>query len=316
MTTTSDNGAVDTNAANAAAAAAAAAATGNTDSQQNGTTTANGEGSTFDVTEALAGLEADNREWLSKQGYITDGKLDAAGVAKLGKQLHAQEKLLGNAIRIPGKDATPEERNAFLNKLGRPETADKYAFSVPKDMPEELPYDGEAAKAYAKEAHELGLSQEQASKLHDWFIQSQTATVKGFGEQQLAQKTEKAKAAVKTLEAEWGPIDGETAKANLQFADRVLAEAEPETLADLQAFGIIGPNKEIFSAPLAKLFAKVGAAIYREGSILKGDNTRVGNPFESDNQTEQMRIYKADPQHALSLIAAAGKKPADFGIPA
>src|SRR5690606_27652501 len=98
----------------------------------------NGQGSAFDFETTFAGLEADNRDWLAKQGYNT-----ADAVVKLGKQVYAQERLLGNAIRVPGKDATQEEREAFLNKLGRPETPDAYEFAVPKDLPEHLPYDGE-----------------------------------------------------------------------------------------------------------------------------------------------------------------------------
>lgn len=276
------------------------------------TPTTSAEGSAFDVTTAFAGLDADNREWLTKAGYVVDGKFDAA---KLAKQTFNQEKLLGNAIRIPGKDATQEERDAFLNKLGRPAKADEYKFELPKDLPAELPYDGEVAKAYASEAHKLGLTKEQATGLHDWFAKQQVETFKGYSGAQAAEKTGMAKAAVGELEKEWGPIDGETAKANLEFADRVLGEADPQTLIDLQKFGIIGPGKEIYSASLAKLFAKVGSALYKESGILRGNPSRIGNPFEGEgNLSEQMKVVKDDPAHALALITAAGKKPADFGL--
>lgn len=295
------------------AAAIAAAAAAPAGSQQEGTNGKGAEGSAFDATTAFAELDTDNRDWLTKQGFIAENKFDAA---KLAKQAYNQEKLLGNAIRIPGKDATPEEREAFLNKLGRPATADKYEFSMPKDLPAELPYDGEAAKAYAQQAHKLGLTKEQAAGLHDWFAGQQVEQYKGITGQQAEVKTAKAKAAVDQLSKEWGPIDGETAKANLAFADKVLSEAEPETLKDLQEYGIIGPNKEVFSASLAKLFAKVGAALYKEDGVLKGRGAVIDNPFDpkSENVSAQMAAIKNDPDHAKALIAAAGKKPSDFGL--
>lgn len=288
------------------------------DSQEQTSQATGAEGSaSFDAAAALAGLEPDNREWLAKQGFVSDtGNLTVEGFTKLGKHVHNQEKLIGNAIRIPGKDATPEEREAFLNKLGRPPAADKYELTVPKDLPPELPYDGEAAKAFTSKAHELGLTQAQAAGLHDWFAGQQVETFKGYATQQVEQKSAKAKAAVTMLEKEWGPLDGDTAKAQLQFADKVLEAGDPETISDLQAYGLIGPNKEIFSAPLAKLFAKVGSALFKEGELLKGNPANIGNPFDdkSFNLTEQMRITKSDPDHARSLITAAGKKPEEFGL--
>lgn len=304
------NDGTETNTDAAAIAAAAAEAAGS-QSQGDGEALKGSGADTND--DAFAGLETDNREWLTKQGFITDGKAD---LTKLGKQVYQQEKLLGGAIRIPGKDATPEERDAFLNKLGRPETPDKYEFTVPKDLPEELPYDGEGAKEYGSKAHELGLTKTQAAGLHDWWAGKQVEAAKGLKEAEVAQKTELAKKSATDLATAWGPLDGETAKANLQFADRVLDEAEPGTLEELQGFGILGPNKEVLSSGLAKLFAKVGTALFKEDGVLKGNSARIGNPFEGGNLTEQMAAYKNDPELAYSLISAAGKKPEDFGLKA
>lgn len=271
----------------------------------------------LDATPPAPELDTESREWLAKLGYLGDnGTLTPEGFVKLSKHAYNQEKLLGNAIRVPGKDATPEEREAFLNKLGRPPQADKYELAVPKDLPEELPYDGETATEFKSRAHELGLTQQQAAGLHDWYVAKQAEMVKSIGQQTQAQKVEKAKQAVQMLEREWGPIDSPSAKANLEFADRVLNEGDPETLADLQAYGLIGPNKEIFSAPLAKLFAKVGAALYKEGDVLKGNAGFIGNPFQRDaeNLTEQMRIIKSNPELARSMAIAAGRKPEEVGL--
>ena len=284
------------------------------DSQNQGNSN-DGNGSPFDAEAVLAGLDADNREWLAKAGYDI-AKPD--GLGKLAKQVYAQEKLLGNAIRVPGKDATPEQREEFLNKLGRPQTPDGYEFAPPKDLPEALPYDGDRAKEFKAFAHSVGLTAEQASKVHDWAAGN---AVNDFQKQSAVQQ--EAMAARATAETEkltklWGPLDGETAQANLQMADKFLTEAGgPEVMQELQERGLIGPDKTVLSAGIAQLFANAGMALYREDGVLHGNPDKLGNPFAegaSHNVTEQMRIVKSDPDQAKSLIFAAGKKPGDFGL--
>lgn len=266
----------------------------------------------FDAGKAFEGLEADNLEWLQKANLRDDPKA-------LAKHAHNQEKLLGNAIRVPGKDATPEERDAFLNKLGRPAKADDYQLAAPKELPEGLPYDGELATAFKGKAHELGLTAAQAAGLHDMFVaynvNAYTAAVEGSVEQLKG----KAQTATETLTKLWGPLDGDTAKANFAIADRVfaLAPSGTEVLEELKGLGLVGPNKEILSAPIAKMLASIGNALYAEDSVLRGNPQAVGNPFKDGddfNLTAAMAAVKADPDNARSLIAAAGKKPAEFGL--
>lgn len=270
------------------------------------------EGSQPDgATEFYADLDEDTRDWLEKKGVKS-----AADAAKLARD---QSKLLGNAIRIPGDKASDEERNEFLNKLGRPEKADGYEFKVPEDLPESVPYDKERADDFKALAHSIGLRADQAAKIHDWAAKNAVADVTGALENAQAQTTERAKTETEKLVKIWGPLDGETARANLTFADRFLQDVGGPVLAEeLQRLNLIGPNKEILSEPLAVAFAKAGSAIYKEDDVLRGNADVLNNPFADDkpNMTEQMKLYRRDPEHALSLIAAAGKKPEDFGLKA
>lgn len=260
--------------------------------------------------DPFADLPGDTREWLKKREVK-----DPLAAAKLA---HDQAKLLGNAIRVPGKNATEEERNEFLNKLGRPAEAGGYEFKVPKDLPEEMPYDAERAGRFRDAAHKMGLSQEQAAGLHDWFASEMLGEFKTSGEKQMAQAVERAKAETDKLVKLWGPLDGQTARANLELADRFINLAGgPAALAEMQRAGFIGPNKEILSEPLAVMFAKAGQAIFSEDSILKGRADQLNNPFadgEHFNMTTQSVMIKNDRDRAISLIYAAGKKPADFGL--
>jgi hypothetical protein len=288
--------------------------TADTGSQTQGNSN-DGNGSPLSAEAVLAGLEPDNREWLAKAGYDI---ANPEGLGKLAKQVYAQEKLLGNAIRIPGKDATPEQREEFLNKLGRPQSPDGYEFAPPKDLPEELPYDGERAKEFKAFAHSIGLTAEQAANVHDWAAGN---AVNDFQKQSSAQQeVTAARAAAETekLVKLWGPLEGQTAQANLQMADKFLTEAGgPEVMQELQERGLIGENKVVLSAGLAQLFANAGMALYREDGVLHGSPDKIGNPFAegpNNNLTEQMRVVKSDPDQAKSLIFAAGKKPEDFGL--
>lgn len=302
----------DTDAA-AVAAAAATAAKPDTQSQEDGGKKAPDGSSAAPAADVFAELDADTREWLQKREVK-----DAAAAAKLARE---QAKLLGNAVRIPGKNATEEEKAEFLNKLGRPETADKYEFVAPKDLPAELPYDGEKAAKFKAKAHEIGLTQAQAAVIHDWFIEDQKGEYLHVAEDRVEELKQTAKAETDKLVKLWGPLDAPTAQANLEFADRFImttvGEKGWDELERLGAVQRVGDTRVVTSAVMAELFANAGMSLLKEGELVKGSNAVMGNPFADGpnfNMTAQMQAVQADPQHARSLINAAGKKPSDFGL--
>lgn len=256
--------------------------------------------------------DKETREWLQKIG-VKD-------VGSLAKKAREQERLLGSSIRVPGKDATDEEKQAFLNKLGRPEKPDAYEFAVPENLPEDLPYDGERATAFKSKAHELGLTTAQAKELHDWFVGETVKDFNGLSERRSGQTAEKARTETEKLVKLWGPLDGEVAKTELEFADRALQLAGGDAaVEEFKAYGLIAEDgKTILSAHLAQTFANIGKALFKEDEVLRGNTDRLGNPFaegEGFNLTKAMQIFKQDKAHAYSLITAAGKKPSDFGLP-
>lgn len=256
-------------------------------------------------------LEQDTREWLAKRG--TKSVEDAIQTA------YEQSKLLGNAVRVPGKDAKPEEVEAFYEKLGRPKTADDYDFRPPESLPENLPYDGERAKSFAAVAHKIGLSKAQAAAVHDWAVENAVNDFNGYSAQSAEERTTVAKTETAKLEKLWGPLDGDAMRVNLGFADKVIRElGGDEVLSEFQRVGLIGSEGSvIMSAPIAVMLSKIGSALYKEDGVVRGRPDRIGNPFaEGDgfNVTAQMKIVREDKDHAMALIAAAGKKPEDFGL--
>ena len=67
---------------------------------------------------------------------------------------------LGEALFLPGKDATPEEVAAFRSKLGVPESVDKYPTAI-----EGLKLDEAQMKEFAAIAHKAGLTPAQFKDL-------------------------------------------------------------------------------------------------------------------------------------------------------
>lgn len=267
-----------------------------------------GEGSD---TFAALDIGEDNREWLAKSGFKS--------VDDVVKSAYEQSKLLGNAVRVPGKDAKPEEVEAFYEKLGRPKTADEYDFRPPESLPETLPYDGERAKSFAGLAHKIGLSKAQAAAVHDWAVENAVNDFNGYSAQSAEERTTVAKTETAKLEKLWGPLDGDAMRVNLGFADKVIRElGGDEVLSEFQRVGLIGSEGSvIMSAPIAVMLSKIGSALYKEDGVVRGRPDRIGNPFaEGDgfNVTAQMKIVREDKDHAMALIAAAGKKPEDFGL--
>lgn len=260
--------------------------------------------------DPFADLDEDTREWLGKRNVKSPQE-----AAKLARE---QAKLLGNAIRVPGDKATDEEREAFLNKLGRPEKPEGYDFKVPEALPENVPYDGERANGFKQLAHKVGLTAAQAATIHDWAVENAVNDFGSLEEQRREQVKARATEETAKLVKRWGPLDSQTTRANLEFADRALREAGGvELVEEFKRLGLIGENKEILSEPLAVAFANVGMALFKEDDVLRGSADRIGNPFEEGanfNVTKQMQLIKSDPDTAHALIAAAGKKPSEFGL--
>ena len=102
---------------------------------------------------------------------------------------------LGEAIFLPGKDATPEEVAAFRAKLGVPEAVDKYPTAI-----EGLKLDEAQMKEFAGIAHKAGLTPAQFKDLVSFEATRASAMdAKQKAELQTAEDTHQ-----KELAAEWG----------------------------------------------------------------------------------------------------------------
>ena len=196
------------------------------------------------------------------KGYIQnkgwDDPLKAINAYKeLEKFRGANENEL---LKLP-KDAEAEGAfDEIYDKLGRPESADKYEI----DLPEGIPVD-EARLGAAKElAHKLGLNNAQLQALAEQDAQYMAQAMEAMETERAATQEAEYQALVK----EWGS----NANEREELARRGLKAMLPEG-GDKEALSA-AIEDAIGTAATLKLFANVGDKIGREAPINDGDNTR------------------------------------------
>jgi len=233
-------------------------------------TPANDGNRNAEVTDWRAGLDESLRgekvfETIKGKDWNEAGPLLAKGYLE-------GQRYAGQSIKLPGKDAKPEEIAAVRDKLvkhglieGPPESPDKYEITGDDVVP------AEAAKGFALEAHKLGLTQKQMAGVLDYYKRTL-----GEGQAELAQSRKQVE---DELQKEWGPAGF---KKNVTLARRAVLEVGgKELLEKLETTGL--GNDPV----LVKMFARVGALLAEEGSIA-GDVPGV--PGAEDAKAEIARI--------------------------
>ena len=194
------------------------------------------------------------------------------------------EKSMGNKIKVPGENATPDELNAFYNKIGRPETKDGYEFETlladKADLFTVAPALKESVEAFAQLAHELGMPKATASKLLQWQTNKLEAQI-----QELATKTDQAK---ETLAKIWGN-DTETKLAEANQAADILAKQYP---AEMQVF----KDSDAARNPVTMIMLSELASLYKE----KNDGVLGGSSAQEATPRDQLtQLMKAGRDHPL-----------------
>jgi hypothetical protein len=87
---------------------------------------------------------------------------DVDAVCQSYVSLHKQQRELA----VPGSDSTPEQREAFYSRIGRPASLDDYKFATIEDLPEEAMPELRL-REFRQFAHTNGYNQEQAAGAHN-----------------------------------------------------------------------------------------------------------------------------------------------------
>ncbi len=177
---------------------------------------------------------------------------DLSGLAK--SYLEAEKRISGS-IKIPGKEATPEELNAFYAKLGRPEAASNYEVNLSTG---ETLESSPPVAMLAKAAHEAGLNQKQMGAILSVYENIMTEYTES--------SHKNAEVAKETLQKQWGKdFDNNMAAANVAL--RQFSTKYPEEMKRLSNDPAVSTNPVILS-----LFAELGSRM-QEGSSVKGLST-------------------------------------------
>lgn len=194
----------------------------------------------------------------------------------LAKSFQAAQKLVGSEkVALPGKNSTKEEKEAFFNKIGRPETAEGYKFVKPESIPADK-WDDTRVKAFASKAHSMGITQEQFAELVNYDTELKLQGLKQGDEQKVQAQNE----CVEELRKEWGgAYHQELAKAQR-------AATTFGSLADLEEMGVADNPKFL------KMLAKIGGTI-SEDRMRGADSMLV--PMDAMSKIKEVQGDKTHP---------------------
>jgi len=208
----------------------------------------------------------------------------------LAKSYINATKMIGqDKIVIPTKNSTQEAWDEAYAKLGRPESADKYALDVKSDV---VPFDETAIKSFAEQSHKLGLNNKQAQGILEFYKNNMEGSV-----QQAKIDTETAQSqAEQQLRQEWGrDFEGKVKQAGALAKANINPEVLDMTLSNGTR---LGDHPEII-----KGFAKI-AGMMSEDKIVSTESENVNTVADIEteisaitNDTDGPYWNKQHPDH-------------------
>jgi len=214
-----------------------------------------------------SGFDEDTLAYIGNKGW--------KGPSDIVSSYRNLEKFSGgskNLVELPGADADADAMSAFYNKLGRPESADKYSFELPDAGDEEL------FSWFRQTAHETGLTDTQAAQLFQRWEQLSSERIEGIQQQAV----QSAEADIASLKKEWGQgFDSQIASGRRAVEALGLDEGK---LSEYE--GKLG------TAEMLKLFAALGSKM-GEDSFEDGGRSNSGfgmTPAAARAQLEDLRM--------------------------
>ena len=208
----------------------------------------------------------------------------------LAKSYINATKMIGqDKIVIPTKNSSQEAWDEAYAKLGRPESADKYALDVKSDV---VPFDETAIKSFAEQSHKLGLNNKQAQGILEFYKNNMEGSV-----QQAKIDTETAQSqAEQQLRQEWGrDFEGKVKQAGALAKANINPEVLDMTLSNGTR---LGDHPEII-----KGFAKI-AGMMSEDKIVSTESENVNTVADIEteisaitNDTDGPYWNKQHPDH-------------------
>lgn len=104
----------------------------------------------------------------AREFFARYDSLEAA--AKGGLDLRRMSSQRDGWVKLPGANATDEEKTAWRKAMGIPEGPEAYGVALPEDMAKDDPDAADRFGRFLKAMHETGGSKEQVAKAVEWYI--------------------------------------------------------------------------------------------------------------------------------------------------
>ena len=202
-------------------------------------------------------------------------------IAALAKSYINATKMIGqDKLAVPTNNSTEEAWNEVYDKLGRPESAEKYSLDAKSKV---VSLDENAVKQFAETSHKLGLNNKQAQGLLEFYKQNMEGTA-----QQAKIDTETAQAqAEQELRSEWGREFDTKVK---QASSLAKANMKPEILDMTLSNGTrLGDHPEIIRG-----FAKI-AGMMAEDKIVSTESESVQSNQSIQDEIDTIINDRASP---------------------
>lgn len=216
-----------------------------------------------------AGFDEDTNAYVSNKGWQ-----NPADVLNSYRNL---EKFVGgskNLLEMPGENADEAALNNFFNKLGRPESADKYNFNIPDGG------DAQLTDWFRQTAHKNGLTDKQASAIFDAWNEMSMARVQSMQDEM---KTNSEKD-LENLRKEWGQgYDAQISAGKQAVKALGLTEEKLNEIED-----------KIGTSELLRLMATFGSKM-GEDSFDGGDRSNAGfglTPAAARQEIADLKLNK------------------------
>ena len=194
--------------------------------------------------------------------------------------INATQMIGKDKVAVPNKNSTEDQWNEVYDKLGRPESADKYSLNAKSEV---VPIDENAIKQFAENAHQLGLNNKQAQGILEFYKNN----MEGMA-QQAKVDTETAQAqSEQQLRQEWG----REFESNVKKAGALAkANMNPEILDMQLKDGMrLGDHPEII-----KGFAKI-AGMMSEDKIFSTESENVSSNTDVETEISDIMNNKDGP---------------------
>lgn len=183
--------------------------------------------------------------------------------AKMASALYEANRELSQRVKMPGEDATDEDRAKFAKAMGVPESVDDYAIAAPEGV------DAETFEAYQEpiknivaEMHQAGANQQVVNAMLQKYFEFETAAQAEVGRAD-KQYLEQAEA---DLRKEWGAGYEE----NMAFANDFLTSTPELAQMELKDGMLLGSHPAF-----VKRMAEMGR-LTNEGQLRFGVSGQAG----------------------------------------